>query len=132
MKQASRFATGATPPASSFPIVGIGCSAGSLDALGEFLRNVPAGRGTAFVIVQHLDVQDHYALPPHRAAHGGAPAGHQGGIRTRPARQPAGSRPVVQGTPPFTRLDLLTCRNLLLHFGAQRQKKLLPLFHYAT
>jgi len=33
--------------------------------------------------------------------------------------------------PPFTKLDILTCRNLLIYFGAQIQKKLLPLFHYA-
>lgn len=33
--------------------------------------------------------------------------------------------------PPFTKLDLLSCRNLLIYFGAALQKKLLPLFHYA-
>ena len=32
--------------------------------------------------------------------------------------------------PPFTKLDILTCRNLLIYFGAQLQKKLLPLFYY--
>ncbi|MBU0753410.1 MAG: PAS domain-containing protein [Gammaproteobacteria bacterium] len=42
-------------PAADFPIVGIGCSAGGLEALGEFLGGVPAGCGMAFVIVQHLD-----------------------------------------------------------------------------
>jgi two-component system CheB/CheR fusion protein len=39
----------------SFPIVGIGASAGGLEALEQFLRHVPAGSGMAFVIVQHLD-----------------------------------------------------------------------------
>jgi two-component system CheB/CheR fusion protein len=45
------------PPASlhPFPIVGIGASAGGLEALELFLKNVPAGSGMAFVIVQHLD-----------------------------------------------------------------------------
>jgi two-component system CheB/CheR fusion protein len=38
-----------------FPIVGIGASAGGLEALEQFLRRVPAGSGMAFVIVQHLD-----------------------------------------------------------------------------
>ncbi len=38
-----------------FPIVGIGASAGGLEALEQFLRQVPAGSGMAFVIVQHLD-----------------------------------------------------------------------------
>lgn len=32
--------------------------------------------------------------------------------------------------PPFTKLDVLTCRNLLIYFGAELQKKLFPLFHY--
>ena len=39
----------------SFPIVGIGASAGGLEALEQFLGRVPAGSGMAFVIVQHLD-----------------------------------------------------------------------------
>jgi chemotaxis methyl-accepting protein methylase len=33
--------------------------------------------------------------------------------------------------PPFTRLDILTCRNLLIYLGADLQKRLLPLFHYS-
>jgi two-component system CheB/CheR fusion protein len=32
--------------------------------------------------------------------------------------------------PPFTKLDLLCCRNLLIYFTSELQKKLLPLFHY--
>jgi two-component system CheB/CheR fusion protein len=45
-----------SPQASaSFPIVGIGASAGGLEALEHFLGHVPAGSGIAFVIVQHLD-----------------------------------------------------------------------------
>ncbi len=44
------------PPASvSFPIVGIGASAGGLEALELFLSRVPKNSGLAFVIVQHLD-----------------------------------------------------------------------------
>jgi len=38
-----------------FPIVGIGASAGGLEALEQFLRNMTAQCGIAFVIVQHLD-----------------------------------------------------------------------------
>jgi two-component system CheB/CheR fusion protein len=37
------------------PIIGIGASAGGLEALELFLRNVPEKSGMAFVIVQHLD-----------------------------------------------------------------------------
>jgi len=33
--------------------------------------------------------------------------------------------------PPFSRLDLVTCRNVLIYFGPQLQRKILPLFHYA-
>ena len=40
---------------SLFPIVGIGASAGGLEALEQFLKHVPEGSGMAFVIVQHLD-----------------------------------------------------------------------------
>jgi chemotaxis methyl-accepting protein methylase len=40
---------------SAFPIVGIGASAGGLEALELFLKHVPEGGGMAFVIVQHLD-----------------------------------------------------------------------------
>jgi len=32
--------------------------------------------------------------------------------------------------PPFTRLDILICRNLLIYLSSELQKKLLPLFHY--
>jgi len=38
-----------------FPIVGIGASAGGLEALEQFLSHVPGNSGMAFVIVQHLD-----------------------------------------------------------------------------
>jgi len=38
-----------------FPVVGIGASAGGLEALEHFLSRVPTNSGMAFVIVQHLD-----------------------------------------------------------------------------
>ncbi len=38
-----------------FPIVGIGASAGGLEALDVFLRNVPAKSEIAFIVVQHLE-----------------------------------------------------------------------------
>ena len=37
---------------------------------------------------------------------------------------------VVQD-PPFTKLDLLCCRNLLIYLGVDLQRKLLPIFHYS-
>ncbi len=39
---------------SSFPIVGIGASAGGLEALKMLLENLPSDTGMAFVIIQHL------------------------------------------------------------------------------
>jgi chemotaxis protein methyltransferase CheR/two-component system CheB/CheR fusion protein len=33
--------------------------------------------------------------------------------------------------PPFTKLDIITCRNILIYLGAKLQQKLIPLFHYA-
>jgi two-component system CheB/CheR fusion protein len=38
-----------------FPIVGIGASAGGLEALEQFFSNMPANCGMAFVVIQHLD-----------------------------------------------------------------------------
>ena len=51
----------ARPNAATFPIVGIGASAGGLEAFSEFLAALPANTGMAFVLVQHLD-PDHPSL----------------------------------------------------------------------
>jgi two-component system CheB/CheR fusion protein len=37
----------------------------------------------------------------------------------------------VARDPPFSRLDLVSCRNLLIYMGPELQQKLLPVFHYA-
>jgi chemotaxis methyl-accepting protein methylase len=63
MKRVAKPVASAKLPAADFPIVGIGCSAGGLEALEKFLRNVPAGSGMAFVVVQHLDPLHVSALP---------------------------------------------------------------------
>jgi len=44
-----------TPQGNKFPIVGLGASAGGLEALEQFFENVPANCGMAFVVIQHLD-----------------------------------------------------------------------------
>ncbi len=49
--------------ATAFPIVGIGCSAGGLEALEAFLSHVPVDCQAAFVIVQHLDAKHKSHLP---------------------------------------------------------------------
>lgn len=33
--------------------------------------------------------------------------------------------------PPFSRIDLVSCRNLLIYFGKEIQNQVIPLFHYA-
>ena len=45
-----------------FPIVGIGASAGGLEALEVFLKNVPPSCGMAFVIVQHPQPPTHKGI----------------------------------------------------------------------
>jgi two-component system CheB/CheR fusion protein len=42
-------------PSNDFPIVGIGASAGGLEALEAFMKNIPEKCGMAFIVVQHLD-----------------------------------------------------------------------------
>lgn len=48
---------------SHFPIVGIGASAGGLEAFSELLKHIPPKTGLAFVIIQHLDPDRESALP---------------------------------------------------------------------
>ena len=48
---------------SQFPIVGIGASAGGLDAVRSFLKALPAKSGMAFVFIQHLS-PDHVSILP--------------------------------------------------------------------
>ncbi len=45
------------------PIVGIGASAGGLEALEQFLRHVPEESGMAYVVIQHLDPTQKGMLP---------------------------------------------------------------------
>ena len=50
-------------PFLTFPIVGIGASAGGLEALQLFFGNMPKENGMAFVVIQHLD-PNHVSLMP--------------------------------------------------------------------
>jgi two-component system, chemotaxis family, CheB/CheR fusion protein len=62
------------------PVVGIGASAGGLEAFKELLKNLPVNTGMAFVMVQHLDpshesilaelLSGHTAMPVKQAVHG--------------------------------------------------------------
>ena len=46
-----------------FPIVGIGASAGGLEAMEQFFENLPVENGMAFVVIQHLD-PNHIGILP--------------------------------------------------------------------
>ena len=60
-------------PTAPFPVVGIGASAGGLQALGDFFAHAPSNSGMAFVVILHLSpelasnaaavLQRHTALP---------------------------------------------------------------------
>src|SRR5712692_5218753 len=49
-------------PVPAFPIVGIGASAGGLEAFTQLLKHLPADTGMGFVLVQHLDPDHESAL----------------------------------------------------------------------
>ncbi|HSB13082.1 MAG TPA: chemotaxis protein CheB [Bryobacteraceae bacterium] len=49
--------------AASFPIVGIGASAGGFEALMQMLQDLPPDTGMAFVFVQHMDPEHKSMLP---------------------------------------------------------------------
>src|SRR6267143_1231146 len=49
--------THAPAPRNRFPVVGVGASAGGLEALSQLLRNLPSDTGMAFVLVQHLSAK---------------------------------------------------------------------------
>jgi two-component system CheB/CheR fusion protein len=51
------------PDVGLFPIVGIGASAGGLEALEQFFGSVPENSGMAYVVVQHLDPTHKGMLP---------------------------------------------------------------------
>lgn len=41
------------------------------------------------------------------------------------------SRHDIARDPPFAQLDFISCRNVMIYFEAELQKKILPIFHYA-
>src|SRR5438105_5260663 len=45
------------------PIVGVGASAGGLEAFTELLKHLPTDTGMGFVLVQHLDPEHNSLLP---------------------------------------------------------------------
>src|SRR5262245_22271735 len=52
-----------TKPSTNFPVVGVGASAGGLEALERFLSQMPTDTGMAFVLVTHL-APSHVSMLP--------------------------------------------------------------------
>ncbi len=61
------------PRGYAFPIVGVGSSAGGLDAVVRLLKALPEDTGMAFVLVQHLDPNRESQLPEILATATGMP-----------------------------------------------------------
>jgi chemotaxis response regulator CheB len=90
------------------PVVGIGASAGGLDALERFFEHVPLDSGMAFVVVQHLspdfrslmdEILARRTKLPIRLVENGMPveANHVYLIRAA-SRRPTGSSRTARGT----------------------------------
>lgn len=118
----------------SFFVAGIGASAGGLEALEQLLRALPPEPGIALILVQHFDPRHHSLLaeilsrssrmPVHEAVDNG-----KVGKKIRDVCVFA--RHNLVNDPPFSRMDLVCCRNLLIYLGPALQKKVVPLLHYA-
>jgi two-component system, chemotaxis family, CheB/CheR fusion protein len=63
VRQSSGEAESPSPGRTSFPIVGIGASAGGLEACTALLKALPANLGMAYVFVPHLDPMRESAFP---------------------------------------------------------------------
>jgi two-component system CheB/CheR fusion protein len=73
------------PRGHAFPIVGIGASAGGLDAFTHLLKALPENTGMAFVLVQHLDPHHGSQLPEILSAATGMPVRTvEDGMHVRP------------------------------------------------
>jgi two-component system CheB/CheR fusion protein len=55
MSSPDRDESASQPPSGAFPIIGIGASAGGLEAFSQLLAKLTVDTGMAFVLVQHLD-----------------------------------------------------------------------------
>jgi two-component system, chemotaxis family, CheB/CheR fusion protein len=77
--------SGKRRPASNFYVVGLGASAGGLEALRSFFAAVPSHSGAAFVVIQHLAPDHPSQMVELLATHTRAPV-HQieDGVRIRP------------------------------------------------
>ncbi len=110
-----------------FPVVAIGASAGGLEAVTELLASLPNEVGAAFVIIQHLD-PDHKSQLTDLLAR--RTASHYR-IAKIIRDMCSFARHDLTRDPPFSRLELVSCRNLLIDFDATVQRRVMQVFHYA-
>lgn len=59
----NKFPKSDAPTSNDFPVVGLGASAGGIDAYKRFLKAIPENSGMAYVLVQHLDPTHESILP---------------------------------------------------------------------
>ncbi len=88
------------PRGNPFPIVGIGASAGGLEAFAEFFSALPLDTGMCFVCVQHLDPAHESLLPELLGSHTRLPVlSVQDGVKVTPNH--------VYVIPPNTSIELV-------------------------
>jgi two-component system CheB/CheR fusion protein len=69
MTRSSSLPVASSPERALAGVVGLGASAGGLEALSDFLRAFPVGHGVALIVVQHLAREQVSALAPLLQAH---------------------------------------------------------------
>src|SRR6185295_3227745 len=106
----------------SFPVVGIGASAGGFEAVGELLNALPADTGMAFVLIQHLDPTHESMLAPLLARKSALPVSQvKEGIAVEPNH--------VYVIPPNTRMDIQDGLLKLIRRAAAGEKNM-PIDHF--
>lgn len=107
----------------SFPIVGIGTSAGGLAALESFFRNVPLDSGYAFVVVQHLSSEFKSLMDKLLARHTDMPINIiKHGMKIEPNQ--------IYLIPPSTFLALQNNIFFLTEFTASKNTLRYPIDHF--
>ena len=77
----------APAPERLFPIVGVGASAGGLEAFTQLLENLPLDTGMGFILLQHMAPRSHSMLPEILAKVTRLPVGEaRDGMRVEPNR----------------------------------------------
>jgi two-component system CheB/CheR fusion protein len=108
-------------------VVVIGASAGGLQAITAILERLPASLPACVLVVVHSSSNGQGVLPQVLTRSSKLPVAfaRQGDLMV------PGRVYVAPPDPPFSRLDLIVCRNVLIYMDLLLRKKLLSVFHYA-